>query len=118
MRCVLTCLVFFALVVTGCETSARYVRKDPDGGIVAIPAGPRGWPNYHRKEAERLMGLVCPNGYMIVEEKEVPVATSGKPRTEHHLTFRSIIQVPENMVPAPVVEAAPPGLPPRPIPIR
>jgi len=115
----------------GCHSTARYVRKEPDGGVVAIPTNTNHWPNYHRDEADRLMRLVCPNGYTILEEKEVAIAEAGKTRREYHLTFRSKVQVPDYLQPGgasvqprgtspgPIVPSSvpPPGLPPRPLPI-
>ena len=122
MRCLLLCLLAGGLLLgTGCHSTARYLRKEPDGGVVAIPSDSNHWPSYHRDEANRLMRMVCPNGYTIVEEKEVSVHNEGKPQREYHLTFRSNVQV--TLPPAPRGPAEvpasppPPGLPPRPVPI-
>ncbi|MFQ3592984.1 MAG: hypothetical protein SNJ82_07305, partial [Gemmataceae bacterium] len=89
-------------------------------GVVAIPANTNHWPSYHREEAHRLMRLVCPNGYTILHEEEVTLPGEGKPQREYRLTFRSNVQVPSHLqspASAEVPQAAPPGLPPRPVPI-
>jgi hypothetical protein len=64
--------------VTGCGSTARLVHSTPDGGVVAIPSNSNYWPLRYRDEAEKLMAQRCPNGYEIVEEKEV---VTGKTAT-------------------------------------
>lgn len=61
--------------LAGCR-SARYVRKDADCGIVAIPSNTNGWPMHYRDEAEELMAAHFPDGYAIDREEEVVVGTT------------------------------------------
>lgn len=65
-----------ALVVlwgTGCASSARLVKWDADGGIIAIPSNNNYWPLHYRDQAEALMKRKCPAGYQVVREEEVVV---------------------------------------------
>ena len=63
-------LVFGAACLLGCAT-ARYIEKDANEGVVAIPSN-AGWPN-HREKAEALMAQHFPGGYEIVGEEEEKV---------------------------------------------
>ncbi|HID21097.1 MAG TPA: hypothetical protein EYP14_01670, partial [Planctomycetaceae bacterium] len=65
------CLASVSLLV-GCQ-SARYVLKEPDRGVVAIPVTTLNWPVNHRKSAEKLMADHFPEGYVIDREEEVVV---------------------------------------------
>ena len=56
---------------TGCQ-NARYVLKEADHGVVAIPSTGN-WPVDHREKADILMHQHFPGGYDIVREEEVAV---------------------------------------------
>ena len=65
------------VMLTGC-TSPRLVEVSQNGGCVAIADNSDSWPSYNRTKAMELMSKQCPNGYKIVQEKEVVV---GQTRT-------------------------------------
>jgi hypothetical protein len=73
------CFIFFIvpLILTGCGTSARYVVKENDGGIVSIPSNSNSWPGYNRREAEKLMMNHFPDGYEVVREEEAVVGQTS-----------------------------------------
>jgi hypothetical protein len=74
-----------ALVVlwgAGCASSARLVKWDADGGIVAIPSNNNYWPAHYRDQAEALMQKKCPAGYQIVREEEVTVGQKAHTDSE------------------------------------
>ncbi len=84
MKCGRT--VVSVLIVTsgfglaGCS-SARYVLRESDRGIVAIPANTNNWPWKHRDDAEKLMQQHFPVGFQINREAEAVVGkttTSGE----------------------------------------
>ncbi len=62
----------------GCE-SARYVSKNADEGIIALPSD----NERNRKKAERMMAAHFPDGYEIVHEYEEKIGstTYGKKQT-------------------------------------
>ncbi len=67
-------LLIVLAVAAGCLSGcakARIVEVTPQGGVVAIPSNSNSWPNYYRDQAEELMRERCPDGFEIVEEKEV-----------------------------------------------
>ena len=55
----------------GCQ-NARYVLKEANHGVVAVPSSENG-PVDHREKAEMLMQQHFPGGYDIVREEEVAV---------------------------------------------
>jgi hypothetical protein len=55
-----------ALATAGCGT-ARYIHKDSDGGVIAMPADNR----WNREKAVELIKAHVGPGYRVVEEKEV-----------------------------------------------
>lgn len=57
--------------LAGCGSSARYVAKDIDGGIVAIPSDTDVWPTHNRKHAEDAIRRHVGPDYEIVSEGEV-----------------------------------------------
>src|SRR5262245_34596741 len=57
----------------GCATSARLVKWDQDGGVVAIPKNSNDWPSRYRDQAEAVMQNKCPRGYEVIREEEVPI---------------------------------------------
>jgi hypothetical protein len=70
---VVVALGLFALA--GCQ-SARYVVRESDHGVVAIPLD----SSQYRKEAEELMREHFPDGYTIVREEHAP----REQTTTHH----------------------------------
>ena len=60
------------LALSGC-VSARYVLKDSNSGVVAMPSNSNSWPSHHRDKAEALMREQFPNGYVIELEEEAVV---------------------------------------------
>jgi hypothetical protein len=101
-------LSLYLAVLSGCS-QVRLIESAPDGGVISIPNNSNQWPTYYRNRAEVLMDRAFPEGYTIVNEREVednPAARDGrKPnenfeyngayerltkynRTEYHITFR------------------------------
>ena len=72
---------------TGCQ-SARYVLKETDHGVVAIPSTVT-WPVNHREKADILMHQHFPGGYDIVREEEVAV---GAETSTHSSESSSLTQ--------------------------
>ncbi len=135
--------VLLAAAASGCA-GARLVQGTADGGVVAIPSNSNSWPQRYRESAEKLMAERCPNGYDIVEEKEVvvgqmaaineyamrgpngsggaldsvPVTTATvRDQKEYQITFRARSAAPSPPRSAPTAPPPPPGLPARPVPI-
>lgn len=80
VRAAMLVVAVVAVSVSGCQ-SARYVLRESDRGIVAIPANTNMWPWKHRDDAEKLMQQHFPNGYQIDREFEEVVGkttTSGE----------------------------------------
>ena len=67
---VLSVAVGLVACMTGC-TSAHYVSKQGDSGVVAIPSNSDSWPFHYRQEAEALMRQHDGPDYEIVDEREV-----------------------------------------------
>jgi len=94
-RVVLSLVVALTAVgVSGCQ-SARYVLREPDRGIVAIPANTNMWPWKHRDDAEILMKQHFPAGYQIDREFEEVV---GKTTTSGEDTDGQTVQLAEGLV--------------------
>lgn len=55
--------------LSGCA-SARYVAKDGESGVIAIPQNSNSWMGRHRDKAEALMAEHFPTGYVIEREEE------------------------------------------------
>jgi len=66
-------LLSLAVCAAGGCSSARYLVRDADGGVIAIPSNQGGFPFYYREDAEKLMSQACPKGYKILREEEVVV---------------------------------------------
>lgn len=66
---VLVCAVGFVGLSTGC-TTARYVQKNPDSGIVAVADSSNAWPFYNRDKAMDLIAKHVGPDYEIVKEEE------------------------------------------------
>ncbi len=62
----LGCLLFASC---GCG-GARYVMRNQDYGVVAIPNNYNSWPLKYRESAEELMAEHFPAGYVIDHEEE------------------------------------------------
>jgi hypothetical protein len=73
-----------AALAGGCGTPARYVQKNADGGVVAIPANTNSWPGYNRREAEALIVKHVGPNFEIVEERQVVTGqrTTNEQRTD------------------------------------
>lgn len=71
------CRRIVLLIVMGCVTgsmgcaSARYVSKQGDSGVIAIPANTDTWPFHYRQEGESLIRQHVGADYEIVDEREV-----------------------------------------------
>src|SRR5690606_31215537 len=50
---------------------ARYVEKQGDAGVIAIPNNTDHWPSHHRREAIALIQKHVGPDYEILEEREV-----------------------------------------------
>ena len=80
--------------LTGCS-SARYVLRESDRGIVAIPANTNMWPWKHRDDADTLMQGHFPKGYQIDREFEEVV---GKTTTSGEDTDGQTVQLADGLV--------------------
>jgi hypothetical protein len=58
--------------LSGCA-SARYVERQADSGVVAIPENSNHWPTYYRQAALNLITQHVGPHYEILEEREVVV---------------------------------------------
>lgn len=72
----LSILLATALLAPSCGPSARYVRVQPEGGVVAVP---RNTPE-NRARAQELMEAHCAGGYDVNLEEEVIVGTETRVR--------------------------------------
>lgn len=72
-------LLLSAALMTGCQT-ARYVVKQPERGVVAIPSDGQNFPRDYRDQAALLMAQHFPEGYRLTGEELV---RSGPDRTYH-----------------------------------
>lgn len=87
--CRLRCLVILvALALTGGCGTARYIVKEADLGIVAIPAN----SEKNREKALALMQQHFPAGYVIEREEETVVGQT----THHHVDHGTTVQGDEN----------------------
>ena len=74
---VLPAVVMVVASLTGCGTSARYVDKRGDTGIVAIPENTDMWPTHYRRSALELIQQHVGPDYVIVEERRVVTGVSS-----------------------------------------
>ncbi len=74
----------------GCGT-ARYIHKDANGGVIALPSDNR----WNREKAEKLMKEHVGTGYQVVEEKEVVTGqvTTNHSDTQNELGVHSAIPI-------------------------
>lgn len=77
-RFLMALLAVGVAALSGCGT-ARYVEKNAESGIIAIPSNADFWPMKHRTEAIALIEKHVGPAYEIVEEKEVVTGV-----TTHH----------------------------------
>ncbi len=71
----------------GCQ-SARYVSRQSDSGVIAIPSNSNSWPFHYRQEAETLIRQHVGPDYEIVDEREVVTGTrvTNDEHTQRDLT--------------------------------
>jgi hypothetical protein len=81
-------IVLCAMVLTGGCASARYIVKDPDGGIVGIPSNTK----KNREKAVALMQQHFPAGYVIEREEETVIGQT----THHHVNHGTTIEGDKN----------------------
>jgi hypothetical protein len=79
-----------AISTVGCGT-ARYIQKDVNGGVIALPSDNR----WNREKAEKLMKEHVGTGYQVVEEKEVVTGqvTTNHSDTQNELGVHSAIPI-------------------------
>lgn len=77
-RVVLLLLSAAAAGLTGCASGARYVSKQGDTGVVAIPADTDAWPTHHRRKAEELIARHVGPDFEVVAEGEVVTGQSTR----------------------------------------
>jgi hypothetical protein len=65
--------------LSGCA-SARYVQKNPDSGIVAIPENTNVWPTHYEEAAKALIKQHVGQSFEIVEQYEVTVGSPSDPQ--------------------------------------
>ncbi|MEC9095571.1 MAG: hypothetical protein VX776_02995 [Planctomycetota bacterium] len=82
MHRILALLMTASLIITGCS-SARYVSRDQQQGVIAIPSTST-WPVDHRQKALELMQNHFPQGYVIEKEEEVVIGTETQNHTDVH----------------------------------
>ncbi len=82
-----------AMVATGgCASSAKYIEKKDDSGIVAVPDESNGWPNNNRRAALELIEKHVGPNYEIVDERTVTtgrMARTSLPDTNETLNPRN-----------------------------
>lgn len=81
-----------ALLMAGCAgSSARYVAKDADGGVVSIPADTDVWPSHNRRNAEELIRRHVGPDFEVVREGEVVTgqATNHDQKVQRDKTFNT-----------------------------
>lgn len=72
MRSFSLLIAFSSLAAAGCVSSARFVDRNSDGGVVAVP-------DYaHRDQAIALLKREIGPNYQIVDEKTVQIGTDSK----------------------------------------
>jgi hypothetical protein len=75
-RWCVTALVLALALAGGCASPAKYIEKQRDAGVVAIPNNTDAWPSYNRRAALELIQKHVGTGYEILEEREVVVGQS------------------------------------------
>ena len=66
------CFAALFVMAAGCS-SGRYVMRNGDRGIVAIPANTNAWPTRNWDHATELMSQHFPEGFEIEHEEEVVI---------------------------------------------
>ncbi|MBA62243.1 MAG: hypothetical protein CMJ76_07740 [Planctomycetaceae bacterium] len=82
MHRIFALLIITSVLVTGCS-SARYVSRNQEQGIIAIPSTST-WPVDHREKAMELMQAHFPQGYVIEKEEEFVIGTETQNHTDVH----------------------------------
>ncbi|MBX9582652.1 MAG: hypothetical protein K2X87_20280 [Gemmataceae bacterium] len=88
-------VVLLPLVVAGLAGcaggGARYVSKQGDGGVVAIPADTDAWPTHYRKKAEELIVRHVGPDFEVVGEGEVVTgqSTNHDQKVQRDKTFNT-----------------------------
>jgi hypothetical protein len=75
-------LVGLFALAGGCASPARYVEKQVDSGIVAVPSNTNAWPSYNMREAYALIEKHVGPHYEIVEQREVVTGQSTSNNTQ------------------------------------
>lgn len=89
---ILPAVALTVAAVAGCaSSSARYVAKDADGGVVAIPADTDVWPSHNRRAAEELIRRHVGPDFEVVREGEVVTgqATNHDQKVQRDKTFNT-----------------------------
>ena len=91
MKRVLVIVAAVAVCASSGCASARYVEKNADGGIVAIPSNADFWPINHRAAALQLIEKHVGPGYELGDEKEVVigVTTNHNQEVKREPTYNS-----------------------------
>lgn len=82
MHRIFALLIITSVLVTGCS-SARYVSRNQEQGVIAIPSTST-WPVDHREKAMELMQAHFPQGYVIEKEEEFVIGTETQNHTDVH----------------------------------
>lgn len=85
-------LLLLLFIVPACNSS-RYVLRERDRGVVAIPKNSSKWPYYHRADAEERMHEHMPEGYVVEREEEVVVGQTTKYKEGHPGTKINLLLV-------------------------
>lgn len=77
--------------LSGCSSSARYIERSGDSGVVAIPADTDVWPTYHRRNALALIEKHVGPNFEIIGGREVATgtATTNHQNTNNEQTFNN-----------------------------
>ncbi len=79
-------IVTAVLMIAGCA-QARYVERQSDSGVVAIPANTNHWPTYYRQAAIDLITQHVGPHFEIVDEREVVVGQTTDNTQQINDTF-------------------------------
>jgi hypothetical protein len=77
--------------LSGCAGPARYIERQADTGVVAIPANTDAWPTYNRREAFALIQKHVGPNFEIIEEREVATGqkTFNNQQVNNEQTFNT-----------------------------
>lgn len=76
---------------SGCASPARYIERQADSGVVAIPANTDAWPTHNRREAIALIQKHVGPNFEITEEREVATGqrTFNNQQVNNEQTFNT-----------------------------